>query len=276
MNVLAPVARNGRLQVSLTGDTGAVLGFQTGEFRVSRPRDAQAGHARSGRRRDLPVAHPRRGGQPRRRLVSSGRSPRRGWSSCTARRSTRPARRALAPPCSTSSCRSSAPRGGCCATRACAGSSSPPTTGSSCSTTTPAAVQVHGRRVDPQAPARLLAGGRRPRGRGPGRARGPAVRGRLARASFSRRPRRSSTPAGGRWASRTAATACRSASSRCSPWCTARRPAGAASGTASRREAREGVAGMHCVEATVEVLAAAVAGLRRRAGDRAGAPSPGR
>jgi hypothetical protein len=37
MNVLAPVARNGRLQVTLAGDTGGVRGFQTGEFRVCDP-----------------------------------------------------------------------------------------------------------------------------------------------------------------------------------------------------------------------------------------------
>ncbi|MCC5578210.1 BREX-6 system phosphatase PglZ [Microtetraspora sp. AC03309] len=37
MNVLAPVARNGRLQVSLAGDAGGVKGFQTGEFRVCDP-----------------------------------------------------------------------------------------------------------------------------------------------------------------------------------------------------------------------------------------------
>jgi hypothetical protein len=37
MNVLAPVARNGRLRVSLAGDTGGVQGFQTGEFRVCDP-----------------------------------------------------------------------------------------------------------------------------------------------------------------------------------------------------------------------------------------------
>jgi PglZ domain len=37
MNVLAPVARNGRLQVSLAGDAGRVQGFQTGEFRVCDP-----------------------------------------------------------------------------------------------------------------------------------------------------------------------------------------------------------------------------------------------
>ena len=40
--------------------------------------------------------------------------------------------------------------------------------------------------------------------------------------------------------------------------------------------ASEGVAGMHCVEATVEVAAQGALGLRRRAGDRAGAPRPGR
>lgn len=34
MNVLAPVARNGRLQVSMASDAGGVQGFQTGEFRV--------------------------------------------------------------------------------------------------------------------------------------------------------------------------------------------------------------------------------------------------
>ena len=37
MNVLAPVARNGRLQVSLAGDAGGVQGFQAGEFRVCDP-----------------------------------------------------------------------------------------------------------------------------------------------------------------------------------------------------------------------------------------------
>jgi hypothetical protein len=37
MNVLAPVERNGRLQVSMASDTGRVQGFQTGEFRVSDP-----------------------------------------------------------------------------------------------------------------------------------------------------------------------------------------------------------------------------------------------
>jgi hypothetical protein len=37
MNVLAPVERNGRLQVSMASDTGGVQGFQTGEFRVSDP-----------------------------------------------------------------------------------------------------------------------------------------------------------------------------------------------------------------------------------------------
>ena len=62
MNVLAPVADHGRLQVALAGDTGVVLGFQTGEFRVSDPETPQAGHARPGRRRDLPAAHPGRRG----------------------------------------------------------------------------------------------------------------------------------------------------------------------------------------------------------------------
>lgn len=37
MNVLAPVSMNGRLQISMASDTGGVLGFQTGEFRVSDP-----------------------------------------------------------------------------------------------------------------------------------------------------------------------------------------------------------------------------------------------
>ena len=37
MNVLAPVAKNGRLQVSMASDGGRVQGFQTGEFRVSDP-----------------------------------------------------------------------------------------------------------------------------------------------------------------------------------------------------------------------------------------------
>src|SRR6266702_2459283 len=37
MNVLAPVARNGRLRVSLASDAGGVQGFHTGEFRVCDP-----------------------------------------------------------------------------------------------------------------------------------------------------------------------------------------------------------------------------------------------
>ncbi len=37
MNVLAPVSRNGRLQVSMAGDAGGVRGFQSGEFRVFDP-----------------------------------------------------------------------------------------------------------------------------------------------------------------------------------------------------------------------------------------------
>jgi hypothetical protein len=37
MNVLAPVERNGRLHVSMASDTGGVQGFKTGEFRVSDP-----------------------------------------------------------------------------------------------------------------------------------------------------------------------------------------------------------------------------------------------
>ncbi|MTD57407.1 BREX-6 system phosphatase PglZ [Amycolatopsis pithecellobii] len=37
MNVLAPVEKNGRLQISLAGDTGGIQGFQAGEFRVRDP-----------------------------------------------------------------------------------------------------------------------------------------------------------------------------------------------------------------------------------------------
>lgn len=37
MNALAPVARNGRLHIALASDSGGVRGFQTGEFRVSDP-----------------------------------------------------------------------------------------------------------------------------------------------------------------------------------------------------------------------------------------------
>lgn len=37
MNVLAPVEKNGRLRISMTSDTGGVQGFTTGEFRVSDP-----------------------------------------------------------------------------------------------------------------------------------------------------------------------------------------------------------------------------------------------
>lgn len=49
MNVLAPVARNGRLQISLAGDAGGVLGFQAGEFRVCDPKTRQrAMHDRVG------------------------------------------------------------------------------------------------------------------------------------------------------------------------------------------------------------------------------------
>jgi PglZ domain len=49
MNALAPVARNGRLQVALAGDTGAVLGFQAGEYRVHDPETRRrAMHDRAG------------------------------------------------------------------------------------------------------------------------------------------------------------------------------------------------------------------------------------
>jgi hypothetical protein len=37
MNVLAPVEKNGRLHISMASDTGGVQGFQTGEFRVYDP-----------------------------------------------------------------------------------------------------------------------------------------------------------------------------------------------------------------------------------------------
>lgn len=37
MNVLAPVEKNGRLRISMASDTGGVQGFTTGEFRVSDP-----------------------------------------------------------------------------------------------------------------------------------------------------------------------------------------------------------------------------------------------
>ena len=49
MNVLAPVARNGRLQVSMAGNAGGVQGFQAGEFRVFDPETRRrAMHDRAG------------------------------------------------------------------------------------------------------------------------------------------------------------------------------------------------------------------------------------
>lgn len=49
MNVLAPVSRDGRLRVSLSGDTGKVQGFQAGEFRVCDPETRRrAMHERTG------------------------------------------------------------------------------------------------------------------------------------------------------------------------------------------------------------------------------------
>lgn len=49
MNVLAPVERGGRLHVSMTSDASGIQGFQTGEFRVSSPETRQrAMHERVG------------------------------------------------------------------------------------------------------------------------------------------------------------------------------------------------------------------------------------
>ncbi|PJB45674.1 MAG: PglZ domain-containing protein [Deltaproteobacteria bacterium CG_4_9_14_3_um_filter_63_12] len=49
MNVLAPVAHNGRLSPAMKSETGRVLGFQAGEFRVHNPETRQrAMHARVG------------------------------------------------------------------------------------------------------------------------------------------------------------------------------------------------------------------------------------
>lgn len=49
MNVLAPVAKNGRLHIAMASETGGVLGFQTGEFRVFDPETRQrAMHDRVG------------------------------------------------------------------------------------------------------------------------------------------------------------------------------------------------------------------------------------
>ena len=49
MNVLAPVSRNGRLQISMAGDAGGVQGFQAGEFRVFDPETRRrAMHDRAG------------------------------------------------------------------------------------------------------------------------------------------------------------------------------------------------------------------------------------
>ena len=49
MNVLAPVSRNGRLQISMAGDAGRVQGFRAGEFRVFDPETRRrAMHDRAG------------------------------------------------------------------------------------------------------------------------------------------------------------------------------------------------------------------------------------
>jgi hypothetical protein len=49
MNVLAPVSRNGRLQISMAGNAGGVQGFQAGEFRVFDPETRRrAMHDRAG------------------------------------------------------------------------------------------------------------------------------------------------------------------------------------------------------------------------------------
>ena len=150
MNVLAPVAQNGRLQVSLAGDTGAVQGFQTGEFRVSDPETRKrAMHDRVGGATcpwltlEEVVSRDSRLAQAVGRPGAAGRRAQPGD-----RR--RPARRVSAPPCSTTCCRSSAPRGGCCATRACAGSSSPADHGFLLLDDGAAAAQAHGRRIDPK------------------------------------------------------------------------------------------------------------------------------
>ena len=251
MNVLAPVADR---RQAPPGDRGR------GRARASR----RASSASPTPRRRKRAMHDRVGGATcplltleevvTRESTSLKQSiARRGWSSSTATRSTRPARRASAPPCSTWCCRSSARPGSSSATRACAASCSPPTTGSSCSTTAPQPPRLTAARIDPKrrhvfSPvAADHAGevqGRRSRTSGT-TSTGPA--------DVPGERRRSSTPAGGRWASCTAGTACRSGSSRCSPL--VHRTAVGGSSTrygVIRATAREGVAGMHCVEARVD------------------------
>ncbi|MBK7778245.1 MAG: PglZ domain-containing protein [Sandaracinaceae bacterium] len=115
MNVLAPVAHNGRLQPKFDA-TLKIAGFQAGEFRVTGPETRKrAMHDRVGR--DLPLAHPGRGAaRDSTSLKLTVAAP--AWWWCTARRSTTLARRASARPCSTTSCASYEPRGACCVTLA--------------------------------------------------------------------------------------------------------------------------------------------------------------
>jgi len=183
---------------------------------------------------------------PRRRLYEAVGRPGRGWSSCMAGRSTRPARRGVRPPpCSTLVLQKLRARVGGwlreAGVRRVRLHRRP--RGSSCSTTTRRPCRVHGRRADPQTATRLLAGGP-PNRAGEVRVapRGPAVRGGLARASFSRSPTAvfDTAPPGG-WASRHGGN---SLQERVNPGahrgCTAPRPVGTASGTASRRGPAKG------------------------------------
>ena len=231
MNVLAPVARNGRLQVSLAGDAGGVLGFQTGEFRVCDPETRKrAMHDRVGGAtcpwltldevvsRDT-ASLKRSVSQARLVVVHSREIDEAGEKGIgpavfdLALQKLRAAWRVL---------REAGVRRFVFTADH----------GFLLLDDDAAAVQAHGRRVDPQrrhvfSPAAADHAGEVQVALADLRYEGTGTS-----VIFPETTAVFEHP-GGRWASRTAATACRSASSRCSPWCTARRPAGAASGTAS-------------------------------------------
>ena len=252
MNVLAPVARTAAC--NLDGGRrgrGRARASQTGEFRVSDPETRRrAMHDRVGGA-TCPLAHPRRGRQPRQSPRSSARSPRRGWSSCTATEIDKAGEKGVGPAVFDQVLQKLRAAWRLLRDAGVRRFVFTATTGSCCSTMAPhrPAAWPPGR---PEAQACLLAGGGGPRGRGQGRARGPRLRGRERQLMFPETHgglRHRPAGDGLRARRQQPAGAGHPGAHR---WCTGRRPAGAAPATASRRRRSEGVAGMHCVEAKVE------------------------
>ncbi len=133
MNVLAPVAVNGRLRPVLSDGDGGFLGFSTGEYRVSDPASRQrAMHARAGGQ-DCPWLTldeaTRRDAASLKRAIARAK-----LVVVHSQESTRSASAAAGRRSSTRCCRSCGRRGRCCARPACAASSSRPTM-ASCSST---------------------------------------------------------------------------------------------------------------------------------------------